>query len=158
MPVGSGWHVSWVAVLQLGSHHGEVVNSTGSQWGNVSRQAVMQGPLRPSHSAPGGGRWHMPIAILGLQEGNCPPLSSKMTNVGRKASTAVTSAPLSQLWLWMCSVECMGFLSHLILYWPPFISQPKLVILGQNAPYSVELQGILSQGHLNQSDICLQTL
>lgn len=54
-------------------------------------------PPQHSHSAPGGSRWHMPKAISGLQEGNCPLRSSKMTNVGRKASTVVTSALLSML-------------------------------------------------------------
>lgn len=37
VPIGSGWRVSRVVVLRLCSHHGEVENSSGSWWGNVSR-------------------------------------------------------------------------------------------------------------------------
>lgn len=39
MPVGSGWRVSRVAVPRPCNHHGEVENSSGPWWGNVSRRA-----------------------------------------------------------------------------------------------------------------------
>lgn len=47
----------------------------------------LRGPSGPATQLLGGSRWHMPRAILRLREGNCPPLSPRMTNVDGKAST-----------------------------------------------------------------------